>query len=80
LARDWIEQLYEEVLPTAKRHGFSCFLSPLKKILREGNEAQRWLKSVDRGLDPRQVIQGAIASMRDQEAELEDKICQPWVA
>ncbi len=80
LARDWIEQLYEEVLPTAKKHGFSCFLSPLKKILREGNEAQRWLKSVDRGLTPRQVIQGAIASMSEQERELEDKLCQPWVA
>ncbi|MGA7933313.1 MAG: glutamate--cysteine ligase, partial [Kovacikia sp.] len=41
LAREWVEQLYDEVWTIAKKQGFSCFLTPLKKILREGNEAQR---------------------------------------
>ena len=27
-ARDWIAEIYEQVLPVAKEHGFSCFLSP----------------------------------------------------
>ena len=37
LARDWIKEIYQEVYPIAKQRGFSCFLSPLQKILRQGN-------------------------------------------
>lgn len=80
LARDWIEQIYQEVWPVAKQRGFSCFLSPLKKILREGNTAQQWLTQVDQGLHPRQIISQAIQTTLTQEQELEDKLCQALVA
>jgi predicted glutamate--cysteine ligase len=80
LARDWIMALYEEVWGYAKAKGFSCFLLPLKKILREGNEAQRWLKQIEQGATPHEVIVGAIASVAAQEAALSDEICQPLVA
>lgn len=80
LAKDWIEQLYQEVWPFAKQRGFSCFLSPLKKILREGNTAQKWLTQIDQGLNPRQVISQAIQTTLTQEQELEDKLCQVLVA
>ncbi len=80
LARDWIAELYEEVWGFAKSKGFSCFLSPLKKILREGNEAQRWLKKIDQGLTPHEVITQAIEAMEFQEAALSDDVCQPLVA
>ena len=80
LARDWIAELYEEVWGFAKSKGFSCFLSPLKKILREGNEAQRWLKKIDQGLTPDEVITQAIKTMESQEAALSDEVCQPLVA
>jgi predicted glutamate--cysteine ligase len=80
LARDWIAALYEEVWGFAKSKGFSCFLSPLKKILREGNEAQRWLKKIDQGLTPHEVITQAIETMEFQEAALSDDVCQPLVA
>ncbi|MBW4515612.1 MAG: glutamate--cysteine ligase [Timaviella obliquedivisa GSE-PSE-MK23-08B] len=80
LARDWITDLYEEVWGFAKSKGFSCFLSPLKKILREGNEAQRWLKKIDQGLTPSEVLTQAIGTMEFQEAALSDDICQPLVA
>ncbi|MFB2892073.1 glutamate--cysteine ligase [Aerosakkonemataceae cyanobacterium BLCC-F50] len=80
LARDWIEQLYQEVWPFAKQRGFSCFLSPLKKILREGNTAQKWLTQIDQGLNARQVITQAIQTTLTQEQELEDKLCQVLVA
>lgn len=80
LARDWIEQIYQEVWPFAKQRGFSCFLSPLKKILREGNTAQKWLNQIDQGLEPRQVISQAIQTTLIQEHELEDKLCQLLVA
>lgn len=80
VARDWVEQLYEEAWGIAKPKGFSCFLLPLKKILREGNEAQRWLKQIEQGLTPRQVITQAIQTVADQEAALTDDLCQPLVA
>jgi predicted glutamate--cysteine ligase len=80
LTRDWVTALYEEVWEYAKAKGFSCFLLPLKKLLREGNEAQRWLKQIEQGLTPHEVMTGAIASVAAQEAALSDEICQPLVA
>lgn len=80
LARDWIAQIYEEVWAIAKKQGFSCFLLPVKKILREGNTAQQWLAQVERGLDSRSVLVKAIQAMAEQERDLEDKLCQQLVA
>ncbi len=77
VVRDWIEALYAELWDTAKHHGFSCFLSPLKKILREGNEAQRWLQACDRGLEIRSVMQQAIETTQRYEINLADEICPP---
>jgi predicted glutamate--cysteine ligase len=79
-ARDWIEQLYQEVWLTAKKNGFSCFLMPLKKVLREGNEAQHWLKAMDQGLDVRSIMQQAIQQTEQQELALAEDLCQPLVA
>lgn len=80
LAKDWIEQLYEEVKPTAKSLGFSCFLSPLKKILQTGNTAQQWLNLAENGLQISEIIRQEIKFMEQQEQELEDKLCQMMVA
>lgn len=80
LARDWIEELYQEVWPVAKQQGFSCFLSPVKKILREGNTAQQWLQLHALGVEPHQVLVQAIQATAKQERELEDKLCQVLVA
>ncbi|HEY9736565.1 MAG TPA: glutamate--cysteine ligase [Trichocoleus sp.] len=80
LAREWITQLYEDVWPTAKANGISCFLIPLKKILREGNEAQRWLQQCDQGATPTEVIQRAIITAEQQEALLAQDLCGAWVA
>ena len=80
LARDWIEEIYSEVWPLAKQNGFSCFLSPLKKILREGNTAQQWLQRHASGFESRELIMQGIQAMAAQERELEDKLCQLLVA
>ena len=78
-ARDWIAEIYQEVLPVAKHNGFSCFLTPVQKILREGNTAERWLQLHAVGLNSRQIIVQAIKAMAEQEQELEDKLCQTLV-
>jgi predicted glutamate--cysteine ligase len=79
-AREWIDELYQEVLPIAKAKGFSCFLSPLKKILRQGNTAGQWLQLQSVGFDTQQILNRAIQDMAEQENELEDKLCQALVA
>jgi predicted glutamate--cysteine ligase len=79
IARDWINQIYEQVYGVAKSHGFACFLSPLQKILREGNEAQQWLQLHSLGVSTRSVMTQAISGIRDREIELEEKICSSTV-
>jgi predicted glutamate--cysteine ligase len=75
LARDWIAEIYDEVWSIAKKQGFSCFLTPLQKILREGNEAQQWLQLHKIGVDIQRVIAQAIISTQERETELESKLC-----
>lgn len=76
-ARDWIAELYEPHKVIAKENGFRCFLSPLQKILREGNQAQQWLQLHALGVSTRSVITQAINTTHERELELEDKLCSP---
>lgn len=76
LMQDWISNLYDEVYPIAKENGFACFLTPIKRILREGNTAQQWLNLYHQGYSIRQIITQAIRELEQQEYQLEDKLCQ----
>jgi predicted glutamate--cysteine ligase len=76
LAKDWILQLYDEVFPFAKKTGFACFLSPLSKIIRQGNTAQSWLNQVNNGVDIRTLLIKEIGEVEKQERDLEDKLCE----
>jgi predicted glutamate--cysteine ligase len=80
LARDWISQIYEEAWEVAKKRGYSCFLSPVQTILRDGNTAQKWLKQYHMGDDIHQIITQAIRGTAQQEEALEDELCQLLVA
>lgn len=76
-AADWITQIYNEVLPIAKTQGIACFLTPIKQIVREGNQAQNWLKQVEAGMDVSQVIAQTIEVMERQEKALQSDLCLP---
>ncbi|QQE63845.1 putative glutamate--cysteine ligase [Leptolyngbya sp. BL0902] len=80
IAKEWIQQLYDEVWPIAKANGISCFLSPIKKILREGNEAQRWLRQYEAGQSVPSILRGAIQSVQTQEDQLAQDLCEPCAA
>jgi predicted glutamate--cysteine ligase len=80
IAHDWIGELYQEVWPIAKANGISCFLSPLQKILREGNEAQRWQRQVEGGQSIRQVVTEAIQATQVYEEGLARDLCEPCAA
>lgn len=79
-AAEWIEALYTEVSPLAKQAGFGCFLAPLRRILGQGNTAQQWLRQIEAGQTPQQVLEQAIAAMQQQEEELLYKICPETAA
>ena len=75
-AHDWIDELYGTVHEFAKQRGFACFLSPVKKILREGNTAQQWLRAFEQTADAQAVLMQSIAAVEQQEVELDRYICQ----
>ena len=79
-AREWIAQLYDRVWPLAKERGFSCFLSPVKKILRQGNESLGWLNDYQLHGNLPGVMQQAIATLEKDERELVESLCHPLVA
>ncbi len=76
VASEWVAQLYSEVHDIAKQRGFACFLSPVKKILREGNTAQQWLRLFARDGDARSVLVHEIERVEQQEIELDRYLCQ----
>ncbi|AFZ31697.1 glutamate/cysteine ligase [Gloeocapsa sp. PCC 7428] len=80
LARDWIAEIYQDVWAIAKQSGFNCFLSPVQKILREGNEAQQWLQLCSYGFSVQQIMTQASLAMRERESELEAELCSPVAA
>ncbi len=75
LAADWVRELLDSVREDARARGFGCYLAPIGRILRDGNRAQRWLRGFEAGVEPRVLIQQAIADMHRQELELADKLC-----
>jgi predicted glutamate--cysteine ligase len=79
-AQEWIQDLYEEVWPIAKANGISCFLSPLKKILREGNEAQRWLSQYEAGQSVQHIMARTIREVQVNEGRLAEELCEPCAA
>lgn len=79
-AREWVAELLAEIRPIAKAKGFHCFLSPVTKILQEGNEAEQWLRLYEAGKTPQQIVQQKIQEMDQQEQDLEDALCQMMAA
>ena len=73
-AKKWIEELYQEVFPIAKRNGFSRFLIPIKKILQNGNLAQQWLHKYRLGNSITSIISREIEAITYQEKVLENKL------
>ncbi len=76
--RDWTGSMLESVRETAGRHGFGSLLDPIEGILERGNPAMQWLRRVEQGATPQQVIQEAIVELAALDREF-DPSC-PLVA
>ncbi|MBE7381393.1 MAG: glutamate--cysteine ligase [Leptolyngbya sp. SIO1E4] len=76
-ARSWIQDLYETLWPIAHQHGFSCFLTPVGRILDKGNEAQQWLSLYDKGYSIPEIMAAAIQEAEQQDQALIEDLCLP---
>ena len=79
-AREWIKDIYQQTWGISHQKGFGCFLSPIKKIINQGNTAQQWLQAYENGYEMESILSQAIQTMIRQEQELEVNLCQPVVA
>ena len=61
--RDWAASMLESVRETAHRHDFGPLLEPIEHILEQGNPAMQWLRRIEQGATPRQVISEAIVEL-----------------
>ncbi|MDB9524912.1 glutamate--cysteine ligase [Oscillatoria sp. CS-180] len=79
-ARHWIQDLYETLWPIAHQNGFGCFLTPISKILENGNEAQRWLALHEQGFSVPTIISRAVDEAEQQDQMLAEELCLPCLA
>ena len=77
---DLIHSRLSEALPVAKRHGFSDRLEAVEDILREGNLAQQWLRQVENGATPREVIVQSIIDLTAIDREYDPACPSPLPA
>ena len=76
-ARSWVQDLYETLWPISHQHGFSCFLTPVGRILETGNEAQQWLALYEKGYSVPEIMSAAIQEAEHQDQALVEELCLP---
>ena len=69
-ARDWIAAELEGMAPLARTLGLSPWLEPLHNLLRNGNQAMRWLAAQQAGTPVATLIAEGAAAMAQQETAL----------
>lgn len=73
-ARNWIHQLYNQVQEVARAHSVTQRLKPILKILDEGNEAQRWLRSHAAGGSLSTILKHSLLAAERQELTLTEMV------
>ena len=76
--RDWAESMLESARETARRHGFGALIGPIEEILEQGNPAMQWLRRIEQGATPPEVLREAIVDLAAVDREF-DPSC-PLVA
>ena len=65
--RAWIEELLDQISPLAQQHNLLSQLRPIDDLLRNGNQAMRWIHAVETGTSIRALLQQGSLTMSDQE-------------
>ena len=72
--RSWLEQLIDSVTPLAEELGLKQQLDPLAAVLKEGNQAMRWLQGIHSGDSIESVLRESISAMQEEEMR---GVCTP---
>ncbi|MEX1324045.1 MAG: putative glutamate--cysteine ligase, partial [Synechococcaceae cyanobacterium] len=70
--RQWIEEGLEELRSLARQEQLDGLLAPLERVLREGNQAMRWLAQHRAGASIAAILSAEAEAMAAQEGLLED--------
>ena len=65
--RAWIEELLDQISPLAQQHNLLSQLRPIDDLLRNGNQAMRWIHAIETGTSIRALLQQGSLTMSDQE-------------
>ena len=65
--RAWIEELLDQISPLAQQHNLLSQLRPMDDLLRNGNQAMRWIHAVETGTSISALLQQGSLTMSDQE-------------
>ena len=65
--RAWIEELLDQISPLAQQHNLLSQLRPMDDLLRNGNQAMRWIHAVEAGASISALLQQGSLTMSDQE-------------
>ena len=65
--RAWIEELLDQISPLAQQHNLLSQLRPIDDLLRNGNQAMRWIHAVETGTSISALLLQGSLTMSDQE-------------
>ena len=65
--RAWLEELLDQISPLAQQHNLLSQLRPIDDLLRNGNQAMRWIHAVEAGTSISALLQQGSLTMSDQE-------------
>ena len=65
--RAWIKELLDQISPLAQQHNLLSQLRPIDDLLRNGNQAMRWIHAVETGTSISALLQQGSLTMSDQE-------------
>ena len=69
ICREWIQNLLSDLSSTAENFDMKHLLSPIYKVLEEGNQSMKWINQYEKGLSIEQIMKISIEDMIRSEGE-----------
>ncbi len=63
ICREWIRNLLSDLSCTADNFGMNHLLSPIYKVLEEGNQSMKWINQYEKGFSIEQIMKISIEDM-----------------
>jgi predicted glutamate--cysteine ligase len=69
ICREWIRNLLSDLSSTAEKFNMKHLLTPIYKVLEEGNQSMKWINQYEKGLSIEQIMKISIEDMIKSEDE-----------